>query len=1437
MIERQFQSLHADADTIASNREFHINPPDGTEAWYFHKSWNQLLKKDRVLLIGETGVGKTYECKHQATRMNKQGKPAFYLRLADLPETGVSRMLMEMERKLFEVWNETRSSIATFFLDSIDEVNFKTLDLELTVKFFLQCLNDSLKNVRIIITSRPQTIDLEFLRRHLPVHYSCDRQSFAKFAMGESRETWDQLNSKLTNWNSYELLPLTRQQKIEIVDQQFEHNSYDVIKHHEALDTLLYIDRPQDVIQLCTDYNSNNTPKVYTDQVDEIISTKMVMNPARREIVQLSYSRVYEGVSRLALALQLTGKTRIMAIGFSLPIEQERNLLDPIRILRDWTNNDIEALLQRPIFKLSSSNSLVFHSSELQEYLAAHRLSILRKNGIVVSIQMISKLLGVGSSDVFTDRMPNRKMILWLAHRDHDVLELIRSTESRLLFYNGDPTLLTHSERLNVIEVFCAEYGNSFSKGIQPSLSQIQKFATVNMIDRLCELCDRKFINHEVRLTLLELLEAALSKCDSGKFNTRKVCEVAYTVTVRPNDSVFERMIGMRILLIMKDKRISSIVQEIVLKEENWPVYLFSDAVQILYPKYMSSNQLVRYLANLDKEQYERYLSDRIRGLIFNMNIGEACLEQLRSGIVELLSNDMKLRNRNFNLTKKYSHLGGLLADLCCKGLHSSANEAWLEASIYALHSRNRQDNGNQPHSQLMRGIAELSGRRVARLFLREVELLNIDVNSNNYYELIERTVVYSYRGIVPTFKRDFDAILEIVADKSLKRVIRLALMYVACLLIRHDMNNPDKMKDILKVATDDTEVLRLIEEQITRFKSELSSERQNIISKQDRREKRNKNFESWERFYDELRDKLQEKFSDEHKANTTYNLWRVLSNCNNIYDYTKWNRKFIEQHLGLETANFMREALSDYWRDRDIELPSQMNKTQHDIVLTGDGMALTGIEAEAEDPQWVSSLEEREAEKAIRYSLLSANDLPKWLNDLAKTYEKLVGKVIGREVFKQMDMTIARLDLLQKLKYSSSAVGRLVVSYLSDWLIKRWQLYERDDSIDVVERIRQIRDITLKHGDKVTISKLCKFARRCLRHGYPSELRLIWLSVVFQCNPREGVNALTELTKRSDELEASFLIKFFGTVFSSVPSDNVSLHDERFTPRILYSLVKFVFAHVKVEDDSKHDGLFEPNIRYDAEEARSRILNAFLSSAGNDALKLKIRFQNSLKNPLLHDYVANVTKDKHNALSEGLVYTEKHLEQLEKLKEIPICSNYDMHFLLQKRMEDLDILLKSDGSPREGWTNMPLEKHFRNSIGTFLNERSNSIYKVDYESVTGEEKRTDIRLKSTISDYEGVIEVKLGDNYSAKQLIDTINSQLVTKYLDHPYRKSGVLLVVINKKTRWKYSKVSKSPLSVVELRNVLEAEASRIQAISHGELKLGVHFLDLRSPEDSGS
>ena len=155
--------MQTPCDYIELNRQFvEINEKDvetsETEArveWGLTSAsrWPDLLSEHRVVILSSAGTGKSWEISHQCEKLDRAGKPTFFLRLEDLAnewevafEVGDPESLKKAVRAGDEIW---------IFLDSIDEARLSDpRAFKKALKRLKSHIKDNLQNVHMVLTSR-----------------------------------------------------------------------------------------------------------------------------------------------------------------------------------------------------------------------------------------------------------------------------------------------------------------------------------------------------------------------------------------------------------------------------------------------------------------------------------------------------------------------------------------------------------------------------------------------------------------------------------------------------------------------------------------------------------------------------------------------------------------------------------------------------------------------------------------------------------------------------------------------------------------------------------------------------------------------------------------------------------------------------------------------------------------------------------------------------------------------------------------------------------------------------------------------------------------------------------------------------------------------------------------------------------------------------------
>lgn len=100
------------------------------------------------------------------------------------------RSLLNVDEEVrLDIWLASQSEVATFFLDSVDELKLTHGLFERALRRLKKCVGNQLQRTRIVITTRPIPIDEQLVRNLLPVPPAespeSNEETFAKIAMRE----------------------------------------------------------------------------------------------------------------------------------------------------------------------------------------------------------------------------------------------------------------------------------------------------------------------------------------------------------------------------------------------------------------------------------------------------------------------------------------------------------------------------------------------------------------------------------------------------------------------------------------------------------------------------------------------------------------------------------------------------------------------------------------------------------------------------------------------------------------------------------------------------------------------------------------------------------------------------------------------------------------------------------------------------------------------------------------------------------------------------------------------------------------------------------------------------------------------------------------------------------------------------------------------------
>ncbi|KRV86584.1 NACHT domain-containing protein [Aeromonas veronii] len=1418
MIERTFNGIPDGKISETDQQSFLVDL-----GWSRGTTWADLLQSRRVLIISEAGAGKTHECRMQAKRLWAAGEPAFFVELAALATEDLRSLLDADEEDRLDAWLASQSEDATFFLDSIDELKLTMGSFERALKRLKKCIGGQLHRARVVITTRPIPFDEQLVRSILPVPLApssdANEETFAKIAMREHREQLDNSGiNKSLDWRSVALMPLSDEQIVDFCRHQGVSDPDLLFEDLRRRNALEFARRPQDLIELCADWREHKRIRTHRDQVATNVRVKLLPREDRPEPAELSVDKAIEGASRLALAVQMTRRLTIRHSAASDVIDEEA-ALDPAIILSDWQPNERKALLERPLFGFASYGRVRFHHRSVAEYLAAERLIALRRHGM--PFRALKRLLFAETKGKTIVRPSKRAVAGWLALQEDGIFELLRDNEPTVLLDEGDPESLTQTQRNQALRAYAEHYGLGGWRGLQVPDIQVHRFASNELAEEIDRIWRSGVENPDVREVLINLIAA-------GHIDT--CADIVFDITQDIAATALERIIAIDALVALADERLGIISACIADADELWPDRVARGAILRLFPKYMSVEQLCRTLRWIKQEKRNAgNLSWQLPRLIAGASLEPPVLEELRDGLLALVSEGLKWRKEWPHITSDRRHLSGALAATCECGLDISQDDKWLHSGVIALRLHHRDHCDDEPIKSLRELMLNLKAVDNERLFWVENALLqSLHEIKDPWRRLAEITIHDGPVQLRPD--RDLTWVSEALGDRTRDAGERAMLLEAAIRL-----SPKEHVEGIRPLIVDEPSFVQRLNDWLKPSKYDKEHRRwekkQAERKKQEERRKA-KNRASWVLFWREVADQPENAFSTKKSWNTAWNLWRTMSHVGEDSRSSGWNRRFIEEQFNQETADKLRRVLMKIWRDEFPTFPSERPEGERNTFLVRWQLGLAAIYAEAEDPDWAAKLGDAEAELATRFAPIELNGLPQWLERLGDTHPNVVERTLGNELSWELNRPSGEYGhsgLLQGVCYAPERVARLFLPRLESWLDAGGdRITDADNVTGMTERVRQVTRVILKHGDATEIKRLQERALQILVQPLPFALRLVWMSTLIRIDPQEGVEQLANQIERVEPSERSDAVTWLASLFGD-RQDGIGLGDERFTPQVLLRLLRLAYRHVRIQDDAYHEGSYSPDTRDDAEQARNNIVTALFNSNGEEGLAAKLEMAADPLCVHFKDRILAVAEESWAQEIDAEAFDEAQAVALDRSGEAPASTNEAMFAIMKDRLSDLDDLLLRDTSPREAWAGILDERVMRREIARELSHAANSTYTVDQEAVTADEKETDIRLRSILSKHEAVIELKLGDGRSATDLRDTVEKQLVRKYMAAEYSKAGALLVTLAKDRKWKHPD-EKRMIKADELLLLLTAEANRVQQALGGGTYIYVHLLDLR-------
>lgn len=1416
---------------------------DGTWGMSQSEGWDELLKYKRVLLLAEAGSGKTWEMKEQQKRLSEEDKFAFFIPIEELTKESLTDILSVDDDRRFCEWMSASSTDAWFFLDAVDELKLVQGKLPTALRRFAKGVGDHLYRAHIVLSCRPndwkKDIDQSSFLEILPVVQKLKSKGevsgealFTRLITKESNsasdETKDDDSSKIKDLKTVILLPLGEKQIRQFAETSLTAPS-DFIQALEDSDAWNFARRPLDLSELVNLWESEGYLGTQAKQHEFNVQIKIKDAPGRADSGVLSYEKARSGAERLALTLTLTKKRTIRCPEESRT-SSDNEALDPEVFLPDWTEAERMALLRRSLFDPATYGRIRFHHRSVQEYLAACHIKNLIDKGM--SIHTVSQLF---LAEVYGEKVviPSMAPIAaWLALWNEPLgCEIIRR-EPEILLSFGDPESLAISVKSKILRAFAGAYGEGSSRGLHIPYDKIKRLAHPDLADVIREIWGEGPENVDVRELLIDLIH-------QGKIEA--CSDLAFDAARDPDWNDNQRDIAIRALSEFGHKdALRAVVEQLFNSPQDWPDALVRQLTSVLFPQALTVDELREILLKTgESENTVSNFSWHLELIAQNLDLESPIAQEFREMISKLILDNRNPHSNIHYLQSSYHFLSRALATLCHRQIQSPTSALDEKSLLGSCIIAYRFANDRYGCREAVKELQGLFGDDVelrAQIFWLELKFTDsISPDDDDDWT----RAFHAQDGILQHLK-DTDSVwllraLSDTIDPDRQKVALSGLLRI----LRRDEDDQTLLKAIRANIQGDENLNAVVDDYIRPPESKDDWRKDSDKWRLKHELKEAKRVKGWEKWRIKILKNPDKMLAESNRLNILHDFYNFLGfHRSHDYKHTVWDKALIIKTFNEEIADQVEQLFKDFWRTREMKLWSEVEPDSRKSTPYLWIFALNGVAAEMTSNNGLRHLTSDEAQQAVRIATIEMNGLAAFVSGLIMTHPKEVELVLGDELEAQLLHISCEgyLPLLQDLTHSSLHLKELISSRLIEYL-RTWKESSTIDSKgQLVHHINSIlgilRDVKPSDARFFELVDICKTQYE--KSGIDG-LKNIWLKALLKMAPESGAELLKETLISADPYsDSKKMIAVFADLFSMHEGIQFHIEDSKLNAQALGDLVRYAYRFIKIDDDVSHEGAYTPDARDNAESARGMLLSTLLATPGPEARKVILELAEEPEFKHFPDRLKILARERAAKDSEFDSFTASKVIELEKRYEVQPHDRDSLYQVMMDRLGDLAHDLRDDDfTDRRTLRTIKKEIEMQRTLALRLKDRSKGCYRVVREDEVADLKMPDIRLLSLCNDHKCVIEIKLADKWTVKELERALEHQLTGQYLRHKTCKAGCLLLTYNgDKAYWIHPETKKC-LNFAALICDLNEKASELENQFSFSIKIGAFGLDLTDPE----
>jgi hypothetical protein len=1391
-------------------------------------SWNKLLEKPRIVILGEPGTGKTEELSAIAKRLRNDGNSAFFCRIELLQDLDLRQSFDIGTSVEFDEWL-TGDKEGYFFLDSVEEARLKRRSaFEIALRRFANAMGKGLNRATVVVSCRVSdwqaTADLSIFLTHLPEPSKPENvvipesdeipteeaeQAAEGFVLDDEPKGSEGKKEHIV----FQLAPLNEQQIHRFAVEKGVHNPSDFIKAIERADAMIFAERPQDLLELIQFWNSNGRLGGHAEILYFNIQIKLAEHdPDRDRQRPLSAHDALLGAERLAAAITLQKKNAIMLPDRPIDAGLREVSIEPKEALPDWSSDKIQTLLDRAIFDEAIYGTVRFHHRSVREYLTASWLKRLLDEG--KSRRSIEDLLFANryGRDVVIPSM--RPIAAWVAIWDERVRNRLCMVAPEVLIENGDPSALPVEFRKALLIGFTELYANRQYTGTSFDITMIRRLADPQLAPTINDLLE-KFAKHEDVCALLlklvwqgqisESVDAALPfAMDDQARPYIKICAIRAVAVAGTSDQH------------------SNLVNALLADMAEHDLDVLGEICEAFFPTALSVHQLLTILEIFkESKTYSSSPIQRIMEEITKAPLLEETAEQLLRGLHGLLKRQPFIERRHCEISARHAWLLPIATKIANQFIRKkdplSLDPIVLDLFLCFFAADHYRDFTASEREEILKDAKVWPEFRL-QLFWHAIAAARArEVDGKKHI-----TAWWQVRWEIGNFwvpkADDLERLFEDMRHQPLMDDRAVALTAIFTVYV--DGKRPQQLREQMKRGVTGTPQLEaklyellhpkpltdenkkwLRQERYFKRRREANEKRQKAL-RQDWQQKLKqkpaeiKNVgsvqkgEIWQRtvyLYDRIREKR-----DKNTARWGYSDWKVLID-----------------EFGYEVARNFRDGCVSYWRGYDpFGYP---NRRSDNSVPWPRIIGLTGLAMEAAgDPQWAKNLSHDEALIAAHYSICELNGFPTWLTVLLKEFPEIVGETIKDEVSWELHEGPAEKSFphtLSALRYGDQEIRKRYKGILFDLL----SAYEPTND-KVLEDVLSM--ILEENYDVTFLQRVAELASERFEAAPNNNRKYMWVIVLLCADGGRGCELLKGWIAGlpSIEEQKETMINFCAALMDHRNSRFGRAARDFERVEVLNDLLPLIYKFIRVEEGARHEGgVYTPGTRDHAEGTRSHLLGVIVNTPGRQSYDALVNLANSISFGYSKDRMDYLAKERAALDAELEPWSGAAVAEFAVWAEKQPKSEADLFALGLARLDDLKKdIEEGDESIATLLLKVTNEPELRRYFADQLRKSSRAFYTVGSEEELADATRTDIRLNAPQVSAPVPIELKIADKWTLAQLIERLENQLVGQYMR--VSQYGIFLVVHNgKKKSWKDTRAKKL-LGFAELIETLKRDLTHL-------------------------